>query len=316
MNLKWLISIIIPIYNAEKYILKLTETLINQTYKNIEIILVNDGSTDNSLKICNELEKKDDRIKVIDKENGGVSSARNKGIEVSNGDYVTFIDADDNIGENYIKKMVENIEDEYCLIKCNYKNKLKEKILSKDKYLEKIISGEILGVCWGYLFNSKLLKNIYFDKNTSYMEDSIFIVQYLLKIKNVKIIDNDLYIHNYNMESLTVSRNNIEKKIDEYLYSIDKIKKILMKQKIYLNKYEKYLDKRKIKIVEAEFAKLNNIEEIKNILNKKSIIDVLNIKKVELKYKIFIILLKKRKYDKILTYIKIRKKIKKILKGK
>ena len=311
-----LVSIIVPIYNSENYIIGLIKNLTSQTYKNIEIILVNDGSTDNSLKICNELEKKDDRIKVIDKENGGVSSARNKGIEVSNGDYVTFIDADDNIGENYIKKMVENIEDEYCLIKCNYKNKLKEKILSKDKYLEKIISGEILGVCWGYLFNSKLLKNIYFDKNTSYMEDSIFIVQYLLKIKNVKIIDNDLYIHNYNMESLTVSRNNIEKKIDEYLYSIDKIKKILMKQKIYLNKYEKYLDKRKIKIVEAEFAKLNNIEEIKNILNKKSIIDVLNIKKVELKYKIFIILLKKRKYDKILTYIKIRKKIKKILKGK
>ena len=119
-----LVSIIVPIYNAEKYIFGLIENLMNQTYKNIEIILVNDGSTDNSLNICNELQSKDNRIKVIDKKNGGVSSARNKGIKESKGEYITFIDSDDNIGEDYVRKMVENVEDTYCLIKCNYGNKL------------------------------------------------------------------------------------------------------------------------------------------------------------------------------------------------
>ena len=311
-----LVSIIVPIYNSEQYIIGLTKKLISQTYKNIEIILVNDGSTDNSLTICNELQKHDSRIKVIDKENGGVSSARNKGIEVSNGDYVTFVDSDDNIDEDYIRKMVENIEDECCLIKCNYRNKLKEEKLNRDKYLEKIISGEILGVCWGYLFRKDLLEDIYFDEKTSYMEDTVFIIQYLLRIKNVKIIDNDLYIHNYNLESLTVSKSNIEKKIDGYLYSISEIEKILSQKNIYSNKYKEFLNNRKIKIIEAEFAKLDSLEEIKYLLNKKNIIDVLNIKKINYKYKFFINLLRKKRYNKILKYITIRKKVKKILKGK
>lgn len=310
------VSIIVPIYNAQIFLKKLIENLTNQTYRNIEIILVNDGSTDNSLNICNELQSKDNRIRVVDKENGGVSSARNKGIEVSNGDYVTFVDSDDNIDEDYIRKMVENIEDECCLIKCNYRNKLKEEKLNRDKYLEKIISGEILGVCWGYLFRKDLLEDIYFDEKTSYMEDTVFIIQYLLRIKNVKIIDNDLYIHNYNLESLTVSKSNIEKKIDGYLYSISEIEKILSQKNIYSNKYKEFLNNRKIKIIEAEFAKLDSLEEIKYLLNKKNIIDVLNIKKINYKYKFFINLLRKKRYNKILKYITIRKKVKKILKGK
>ena len=308
------VSIIVPIYNAQIFLKKLIENLTNQTYKNIEIILVNDGSTDNSLTICNELQKHDSRIKVIDKENGGVSSARNKGIEVSNGDYVTFVDSDDNIDEDYIRKMVENIEDECCLIKCNYRNKLKEEKLNRDKYLEKIISGEILGVCWGYLFRKDLLEDIYFDEKTSYMEDTVFIIQYLLRIKNVKIIDNDLYIHNYNLESLTVSKSNIEKKIDGYLYSISEIEKILSQKNIYSNKYKEFLNNRKIKIIEAEFAKLDSLEEIKYLLNKKNIIDVLNIKKINYKYKFFINLLRKKRYNKILKYIIIRNLIKKLVK--
>lgn len=311
-----LVSIIVPIYNAEKYIFGLIENLMNQTYKNIEIILVNDGSTDNSLNICNELQSKDNRIKVIDKKNGGVSSARNKGIKESKGEYITFIDSDDNIGEDYVRKMVENVEDTYCLIKCNYGNKLDIGIQYRDEYLKKIISGSILGVCWGYLFRKDLLESIYFDEKTSYMEDTIFIIQYLLKVKNVKIIDNDLYIHNYNMESLTVSKSNIEKNINEYLYSIDRIKKILIEKKEYLNIYKKYLNNRKIKIVEAEFAKVNDIEIIKRLLNNQYIIDIINLSNINLQYKLFIRLLKTKKYRKIILYIKIRNLIKRLVKGK
>ena len=92
-----LISVIVPVYKAEKHLEKCVESIINQTYTNLEIILVNDGSPDNSGKLCDELIKKDSRIKVIHKENGGPSSARNLGIKNASGKYVAFIDSDDYI---------------------------------------------------------------------------------------------------------------------------------------------------------------------------------------------------------------------------
>ena len=89
------LSVIVPIYNTEKYLNRCVDSIINQTYKDLEVILVNDGSTDGSLAICREYEKKDVRVKVVNKENGGLSSARNAGLDVSSGDYVTFVDSDD-----------------------------------------------------------------------------------------------------------------------------------------------------------------------------------------------------------------------------
>ena len=89
------ISVIIPVYNVEKYLKRCLDSVINQTYKNLEIILVDDGSTDNSGKICDEYAKNDKRIIVIHKENGGVSVARNIGLDICTGDYVNFIDSDD-----------------------------------------------------------------------------------------------------------------------------------------------------------------------------------------------------------------------------
>ena len=89
------ISIIVPIYNDSKYLVKCIESIIHQTYTNLQIILIDDGSTDNSLEICQEYAKKDSRILVIHKENGGLPSARNAGLDVSNGEYVMFCDADD-----------------------------------------------------------------------------------------------------------------------------------------------------------------------------------------------------------------------------
>ena len=92
---KELISIIVPIYNVSKYLDKCLNSLINQTYKNIEIILINDGSTDNSISICLKYKKKDKRIRLYNKKNGGLSSARNMGIKYSKGNYLFFVDSDD-----------------------------------------------------------------------------------------------------------------------------------------------------------------------------------------------------------------------------
>ena len=100
-----LITVVVPIYNVEDYLNKCIESIVNQTYKNLEIILVDDGSPDNSPKMCDDWAKKDKRIKVIHKENGGVSSARNIGIDKSKGEWITFVDADDWIEKTYIEDM-------------------------------------------------------------------------------------------------------------------------------------------------------------------------------------------------------------------
>ena len=100
-----LITIVIPIYKVEKYLDKCIKSVINQTYKNLEIILVDDGSPDNCPKKCDEYEKKDTRIKVIHKENGGLSDARNAGIDIAKGKYITFIDSDDYVSEDYVEYM-------------------------------------------------------------------------------------------------------------------------------------------------------------------------------------------------------------------
>lgn len=97
-----LISIVVPVYNVESYLEKCIDSILNQSYSNFELILVNDGSTDNSGKICSDFEKKDSRIKVINKDNGGLSDARNYGIDIASGRYITFIDSDDFVEVDYI----------------------------------------------------------------------------------------------------------------------------------------------------------------------------------------------------------------------
>ena len=103
------VSVIVPVYNSEVYLSMCIDSIINQTYKNLEIILIDDGSTDNSLKICNDYEKKDNRIKVFHQENKGVSAARNLGLSLSQGEYITFVDSDDELIENGISLLVQDI---------------------------------------------------------------------------------------------------------------------------------------------------------------------------------------------------------------
>lgn len=106
-----LVSVIIPAYNSEKYISEAVESVINQTYKNIELIIVNDGSTDKTLDIVNEFSKKDSRVVIVNKENGGVSSARNLGFEIAKGDYIALLDSDDVCSEDRIEKQVHEMND-------------------------------------------------------------------------------------------------------------------------------------------------------------------------------------------------------------
>ena len=106
-----LISVIVPIYNVEKYLDRCVGSIINQTYKNLEIILVDDGSPDNCPQMCDDYAKKDSRIKVVHKENGGLSDARNAGMKVATGEYVSFIDSDDYISLDFYETLLETIVD-------------------------------------------------------------------------------------------------------------------------------------------------------------------------------------------------------------
>ena len=138
------ISVIIPVYGVEKYIRQCLESIINQTYKNLEIIVVNDGTKDNSMKIVEEY-LSDERIKIINKQNGGLSSARNRGIEEATGDYISFIDSDDWIDLNMYKELCSQLIDEDILIYrfFNYDNKkneiMEEKKVSKYQVIENYI---------------------------------------------------------------------------------------------------------------------------------------------------------------------------------
>ena len=133
---KKLVTVVVPIYNVERYLEKCLTSIILQTYKNLEVILVNDGSTDNSLNICKEFEKEDSRIRIISQENKGLSVARNVGIENAKGEYIAFVDSDDFISCKFIENLYnESIRNNSDIVCCDfyYVNELEKKWSLKEK---------------------------------------------------------------------------------------------------------------------------------------------------------------------------------------
>ncbi len=218
-------SIIIPVYNVEKYLDRCLNSVINQTYKNIEIIIINDGSTDNSKIICNSYKKKDKRIKYFEQKNSGVSIARNVGLENSTGDYVIFIDSDDYVEINAIDIINNHLENKTVdLMIFNYKkliastNEIYEiKYKNLDNFsLEYIIHNEKLMIR-GYLWNKVFKKDSIIEKFKSqhcYMEDLCFIQENINFFKSFEIIyDSPYYIYNVNDGSIMNGTEFNEKRI-------------------------------------------------------------------------------------------------------
>ena len=194
------ISVIIPVYNAEKYLTKCLNSIVNQTYTNLEIILVNDGSKDSSLNICYEYKKKDDRIKVINNDNHGASYSRNCGISISTGEYIMFIDADDYIENNFIERLITcNEYETYDLFISCYtdfydKNIFKEKKLIDENILTFDLKKDYLNIVkylrtpWGKIYKLNIIKenNIKFPEDYITAEDQIFNFRYLKYIKKYR----------------------------------------------------------------------------------------------------------------------------------
>ncbi|MCM1115402.1 MAG: glycosyltransferase [Clostridium sp.] len=203
-----LISVIVPVYNAEQYLDRCIQSIINQTYKNLEIILINDGSADKSGAICDAFAKKDCRIKVIHKANEGVSATRNRGLDIASGEFIVFVDCDDYIEENYILNLYENMSDDIDLVVS--KAEAYNPDGSLDKYWpHKLDASIVLDTddmknmhwrylhfwTWGVLYRARFVGTIRYNTDYCVCEDSLFFFSVFKKCKRVKYIKEKLYCY-------------------------------------------------------------------------------------------------------------------------
>ncbi len=210
-------TIIIPVYNAEKTIRQCLESILCQSNKDFELILINDGSIDTSGDICNEYASKDSRIKVFHKPNGGVSSARNLGLEHAKGEWITFIDADDYIDQNYLP------DDDNCksdLLIQNWKNQGTNEIIEyipkqninlndKIEFINEHLHKYIFRCPWAKFYKHNIIEknDIKFDKRFSIGEDSLFVYDYLYHCHSIKIIGSSYYMYKRNEEQHKYKEN-------------------------------------------------------------------------------------------------------------
>lgn len=228
------VSIIIPVFNGGQFLDRCLSSITNQSYKNIEIIVVNDGSTDNTKTICKNYSQSDQRIKIIHKDNEGVSIARNIGLDISTGDYVYFADADDYVLqdsiENFINKAMtssaEIVVAEYYIASDSYKIRVSPKAFKdKKSFLCSVLSGANHSALWNKLFKKELFDNIRFNKNIYYMEDKVLLVEILSCIQlSIDILYIPVYIYWQNQDSITNLKNqNILKQFEIYTYLINEL---------------------------------------------------------------------------------------------
>ena len=175
------ISVIVPVYNVEDYLRQSLESIINQTYKNLEIICVNDGSTDKSLMILKEYEKKDKRIKVINQNNKGLAGTKNVGMKVATGDYITFVDSDDFLDINVYEKCIESIikyKPDIVIYQIHFEYSKNQRIIESKIFINDSISAinqySIFPSSCNKVFRKGLLENIYFLEKIKYAEDLLF----------------------------------------------------------------------------------------------------------------------------------------------
>ena len=206
---------IVPVYNKEKYLRECIDSILKQTYKNIEVIIIDDGSKDASGLICDEYEKRDRRIKVFHRKNCGVSSARNLGIEKSTGSWIAFIDADDWIEKNFIEELINCAKKEnsdICICGYNRVSNNKIEIINKleqiesynsYKYLIKTLNPQTgFGFCHMRIIKKDIIGNLHFDEKLPVAEDAIFNIQISFKINKAVYCAKNLYNYRINSESV------------------------------------------------------------------------------------------------------------------
>lgn len=313
-----MISIIVPVYNVEKYLKKCLDSLVNQTYKNIEIICINDGSTDHSLDILNEYANKDKRIIIINKKNGGISESRNMGIAKASGEYIMFVDSDDWINLETCQKSLDAIlkysvdvvmwsyvreYDDRSLPKIIFDKDIyfdekntKEKIyrrffgLLKEELMQPENADAIVTV-WGKLYKSELIlnNNIKFvdTKEIGTCEDGLFNIEVFKYAKNLYFIKQNLYHYRKINTSFTSGyKNNLYNKWNNlYTMMENHIQKNNLDESFQLalsNRIALSLIGMGLNTVCSNKSKIEQYKELKLILKDQKI--GLSLKKLELKY--------------------------------
>lgn len=229
------VSIIIPVYNAAPFLRKCIESIQLQKVVDIEVILVNDGSKDNSLEICKEFAAADSRVKVIDKPNGGVSDARNYGINNASGEYLMFVDADDWLSADALELLTPYM-DKYDIIRGSayavYPSKTRRyklgRFTDKEKIIKAIISRNTIVACWGALFHRELFtkNNITFDSNLNVGEDWVVTAKTARFCKSIKLLP-EVYCYHYNKENFgSCTQTMSSEKIMKQFEALDMIRKI------------------------------------------------------------------------------------------
>lgn len=210
-------SIIVPVYNVEKYLNRCIDSILSQSFKDFEVLLIDDGSTDKSGEICDEYAQKDERIRVFHKENGGVSSARNLGLDNARGEWIAFCDSDDDLridalniyndasnqsnGDLLVFGHDVLTEDGSVLCRTEYKA---DSMISSD-YIKRILRYKTESSPWGKLYRTSLTKSLTFNENLKIGEDLLFNIEYALKCKSVVIFQGAVY--NYYIHPVSALNN-------------------------------------------------------------------------------------------------------------
>lgn len=234
-----LVSVIIPVYKVEQYLPTCVESLINQTYKNLEIILVDDGSPDNCTKLCDEYAEKDNRVKVIHKENGGLSDARNAGIESAKGEWLVFVDSDDAIHPQMIEFLIKAVlQNNYQVATCGYKfipqvwNGDNDFVLysfektftesCSEKSLIEYMKQTLWTTAWAKIYKKDLFDQIKYPVGRLH-EDEFTTYKVLYEAKKIYVIDLPFYFYRQRDSSImaNISEKNLNDTIDAYIERID-----------------------------------------------------------------------------------------------
>lgn len=249
------VSVIVPVYNAEKYLHRCVDSILSQTFKEFEILLIDDGSKDKSGKICDEYAHKDCRVKVFHKENGGVSSARNFGLDKANGEYISFIDSDDWVVSSYLAELLFLCNENVDLVECGYVYYGKEKLsfetefnmMDSESYLIKLFQNRRFyeGFLWVKLFKASLIDTLRFEPKLAYNEDRVFITQYMLKCRRVAATQKCLYNYdNTHANAMSKFGSIIDNKtiteLDSYCFLL-KLPKLSENVKKTISKYAQYV---------------------------------------------------------------------------
>lgn len=200
------ISVIVPVYNTENYLHRCIDSILAQTFTDFELLLINDGSKDHSGKICDDYAEKDNRVRVFHKPNGGVSSARNMGLDNAQGEWISFVDSDDIVTNNALDIIGKDIDAELIVTShiVNSDGKLsefgisddKKKVCDSDRYtfIREYINTNVIKTPWAKYFKRRIIADQRFDEAIACGEDFLFVLEYLHKTRYIYLYDNPSYI--------------------------------------------------------------------------------------------------------------------------